>query len=92
MIRFATPFLQCFRRNAEALWTWLRVPRDNPHQQTLISWLATIVFALTIGRIISAMGAGSVVGLLVTTTLVVVIKSYWVMPFLARKLSRWLNR
>jgi antibiotic biosynthesis monooxygenase (ABM) superfamily enzyme len=76
----------------QALWTQVRVPRANPHKQTLISWLATVVFALTIGGIVSALGAGSIVGLLVTTALVVVIKSYWVMPFLARKLSRWLNR
>jgi antibiotic biosynthesis monooxygenase (ABM) superfamily enzyme len=76
----------------QALWTQVRVSRTNPHKQTLISWLATVVFAFTIGGIVSAMGAGSLVGLLVTTALVVVIKSYWVMPFLARKLSRWLNR
>ncbi|MFN6570604.1 antibiotic biosynthesis monooxygenase [Dendronalium sp. ChiSLP03b] len=76
----------------QALWTQVRVPRANPHKQTLISWLATVVFAFAIGGIVSAMGAGSLVGLLVTTALVVVIKSYWVMPFLARKLSRWLNR
>ncbi len=68
----------------------LRVPRANPHNQTLISWLATVVFAFMIGGIVCAMGAGFLVGLLVTTALVVVIKSYWVMPFLARKLSRWL--
>jgi antibiotic biosynthesis monooxygenase (ABM) superfamily enzyme len=75
-----------------ALWTQVRVPRANPYKQALISWLATVVFAFMIGDIVSAMGAGSLAGLLVTTALVVVIKSYWVMPFLARKLSRWLNR
>lgn len=75
-----------------ALWTQVRVPRANPHKQTLISWLATVVFAFTIGGIISALGAGTLVGLLVTTALVVVIKSYWVMPYLTRKLARWLNR
>jgi antibiotic biosynthesis monooxygenase (ABM) superfamily enzyme len=75
-----------------ALLTHVRVPRANPHKQTLVSWLATVFFAFAIGGIVSATGAGSVVGLLVTTALVVVIKSYWVMPFLARKLARWLNR
>lgn len=51
----------------QALWTQVRVPRANPHKQTLISWLATVVFAFTIRGIVSAMGAGSLVGLLVTT-------------------------